>query len=116
LDAMQRKLALDHTAPIVVEVKSPQSGFVSRCDARSIAEIMRDLGGGRFTKDSSINYDVGVDCLAQIGEEMRAGAILGRIHAADATQAAAAVPRLLAAIEFSAEPPRRSPRVAAVID
>ena len=115
LEALQHKLALDHTAPEVVEVKSPRSGFVARCDARVIAEIIRDLGGGRFTKESSINYDVGVDRLAQFGEEVRAGSILGRIHAADTTQAAVGVPRLLAAFEFSTEPPRRSPRLAGVI-
>ena len=34
LAAFNRKLALDHTAPVVVELKAPASGFVSRCDAR----------------------------------------------------------------------------------
>jgi pyrimidine-nucleoside phosphorylase len=115
LDALEHKLTLDHTAPEVIEVKSPQSGFVARCDARLIAEIIRDLGGGRFTKESSINYDVGVDRLAQIGEAVSPGSVLGRIHAADTTQVAAAVPRLLAAFEFSAEPPLRPPRIEAVI-
>lgn len=115
LNAFHNKLALDHTAPEVLEVKSPQPGFVTRCDARLIAELIRDLGGGRFTKESSINYDVGIDGLAQIGEQVRVGSVLARIHAADAAQSTAAVPRLLAAFEFSAEPPRRSPRIAAVI-
>ena len=116
LNAFHNKLALDHTAPEVLEVKSPQPGFVTRCDARLIAELIRDLGGGRFTKESTINCDVGIDGLAQIGEQVRVGSVLARIHATDAAQSAAAVPRLLAAFEFSAEPPRRSPRIAAVID
>ncbi len=64
LDAFNRKLALDHTAPVVVELKAPASGFVSRCDARILGEVVRDLGGGRFTKESGINYDVGVDAIA----------------------------------------------------
>ena len=113
--AFSRKLTLDHTAPVVAEVKAPQSGFVSRSDARIIAEIIRDLGGGRLTKESVINHDVGVDRLAQIGENVAAGSVVARIHAADAAQAAAAVPRLLSAFEFSDQPPRCSPRVEAVI-
>ena len=73
LAAFNRKLALDHTAPVVVELKAPASGFVSRCDARIIGEVVRDLGGGRFTKESGINYDVGVDALAKPGEPIRTG-------------------------------------------
>ena len=65
LAAFDRKLALEHTAPVVVELKAPASGFVSRCDARIIGEVVRDLGGGRFTKESGINYDVGVDDIRQ---------------------------------------------------
>ena len=65
LAAFNRKLALDHTAPVVVELKAPASGFISRCDARILGEIVRDLGGGRFTKESGINYDVGRGCHRQ---------------------------------------------------
>src|SRR6266436_6131882 len=70
LEALHRKLALDHTAPVVMEVKAAQSGFVSRCDARLIGEVVRDLGGGRLTKESVINYDVGVDWLSKPDERV----------------------------------------------
>ena len=53
---------------MVVELKAEKSGFVSRCDARIIGEVIRDLGGGRLTKESGINYDVGIDRLAKPGE------------------------------------------------
>ena len=68
LNAFNKKLALDHTAPVVVELKAEKSGFVSRCDARIIGEVIRDLGGGRLTKESGINYDVGIDRIAKPGE------------------------------------------------
>src|ERR1051325_3104471 len=55
LAAFQRKLARDHTAPVVVELKATRTGFVSECDARIIGEVIRDLGGGRLTKDSVID-------------------------------------------------------------
>src|SRR5262249_12286620 len=45
LAAFNKKLTLDSTAPVVVEVKPSRTGFVSRCDARIIAEVVRDLGG-----------------------------------------------------------------------
>jgi thymidine phosphorylase len=61
LKAFNQKLALDTTAPLVVDLKASRTGFVSQCDARVIGEVIRDLGGGRHTKESAINYEVGID-------------------------------------------------------
>ena len=105
LGAFQRKLALDHTAPVVRELKAARSGFVSRCDARLIGEVVRDLGGGRLTKDTVINPDVGVDALAKPGERREAGSTLCRVHAASEAAAAEALARLTNAFELSHEPP-----------
>ena len=105
LGAFQRKLALDHTSPVVRELKAARSGFVSRCNARIIGEVVRDLGGGRLTKDTVINPDVGVDALAKLGEHREAGSTLCRVHAATEATAAEALARLANAFEHSHEPP-----------
>jgi pyrimidine-nucleoside phosphorylase len=115
LAAFNRKLALDHTAPIVVELKAPASGFVARCDARILGEAVRDLGGGRFTKESGINYDVGVDAIAKPGEAIQTGGVLARIHAADRAQADGACGRLKTAFDISAQPPAPAPLIAEII-
>jgi thymidine phosphorylase len=126
LDAFNRKLALDHTAPLVVELRAssdlfPQlaagtaSIFLSRCDARLIGELVRDIGGGRLTKDAAINYEVGVDKLAKPGEEVRPGTLLARIHAADDSQARDAPVRLAAAFAFGPKPPASSATVQQVL-
>ena len=115
LGAFNKKLALDHTAPVVVELKAEKPGFVSRCDARLIGEVIRDLGGGRLTKESAINYDVGIDRLAKPGEAVQKNSVLARIHAADRAQAEAACTRLKAAFEISAKRPRKTPLVAGII-
>jgi pyrimidine-nucleoside phosphorylase len=113
--AFNRKLTLDHTAPVVVELKAPASGFVSRCDARIVGEIVHDLGGGRFTKESGINYEVGVDAIAKPGESVQVGNVLARVHAADHPQAEIAHAWLKAAFEISAQPPVIEPLIAEVI-
>ena len=94
LSAFNRKLAREVTVPVVVEMPSGKAGFVSRCDARIVGEVVRDLGGGRWTKESVINHEVGVDHLAQPGERVKKDSVLARIHAADRTGAAAACDRL----------------------
>jgi pyrimidine-nucleoside phosphorylase len=115
LAAFDRKLALDHTAPVVVELKAQSSGFLSRCDARIIGEVVRDLGGGRFTKESQINYDVGVDALAKPGEPIQSGGVLARIHATEHAHAEAACARLELAFEISAQPAVVRPLIAGTI-
>jgi pyrimidine-nucleoside phosphorylase len=115
LKAFNRKLALDSTANVVAEVKSEKSGFVSKCDARIIGEVIRDLGGGRLTKDSAINFDVGVDCIAKPGERVEKSGILCRVHAADSAPMKVAVVRLKAAFEISARKISTAPLIQEII-
>ncbi|MGC3959156.1 MAG: thymidine phosphorylase [Verrucomicrobiota bacterium] len=100
LNAFNHKLAKDFTTPTVVTVKARRSGYVSRCDARIIGEVVRDIGGGRQTKDSVINYDVGVDQLAKPGERIAKGGTLCRLHAATSRQAIIMQERLQSAFEI----------------
>jgi thymidine phosphorylase len=81
LDAFNNKLTLDHTA--VAELQSPSAGFVSRCDARLIGGVIRDLGGGRITKESVIIIEAGVDRLVPFGEPVNPSEVIARVHAAD---------------------------------
>jgi pyrimidine-nucleoside phosphorylase len=103
LKAFNKKLLLDSTAKVVVEVKAEKSGFISKCDARVIGEAIRDLGGGRLTKESAINYNVGVDRIAKPGERVKKFGGLCRVHAEDSTSARTAVARLQTAFAISAK-------------
>ena len=115
LKAFNRKLALDHTASVVVELKAPAAGFVSKCDARIIGEVIRDLGGGRLTKESAINYDVGMDRMAKPGERVEKYSVLARIHAADLAQAKTACARVKTAFEISARRRKTAPLISEII-
>ncbi|HEX5220577.1 MAG TPA: thymidine phosphorylase [Verrucomicrobiae bacterium] len=102
LKRFKQKLMLDRNAPAVVELRSRRSGVISRCDARLIGEVVRDLGAGRQAKNTVINYEVGIDQMAKSGEQVRAGATLCRIHASDGFRLEAARERVKAAFEISA--------------
>jgi pyrimidine-nucleoside phosphorylase len=115
LKAFNQKLALDSTAPVTAELKSAKSGYVSKCDARIIGEVIRDLGGGRLTKESAINYDVGVDRIAKPGERVDKSGMLCRVHAADESQAEVAAARLKTAFEISTRRPALVPLITDVI-
>ena len=100
---------------MVVELKAEKPGFVSKCDALLIGEVIRDLGGGRLTKDSAINYDVGVDQIAKPGERVEKSETLCRIHAADSASVKAAITRLKTAFEISTKRPGRTSLVVEII-
>jgi len=115
LHAFNKKLALDHTAPVIVELKAEKPGFIAKCNARLIGEVIRDLGGGRLTKESVINYDVGIDRLAKPGERVEKSETLCRVHAVDSASAKAAIIRLKTAFEISAKRPAKTPLVVEII-
>lgn len=104
MEAFHRKLSLDHTAPVVREFVATATRLVQTCDARVIGEIVRDLGGGRVTKESVIHHDVGIDQLAKPGEARKTGEVLARVHAANEKDADAALARLKSAFRFCDEP------------
>jgi pyrimidine-nucleoside phosphorylase len=102
LDAYQQKLGRDTIAPVVTEVKADRSGTIQRCDARIVGEVVRDLGGGRLTKDTIIQPDVGVDQLVRPGRMVKTGDILARVHAMSEAEAAKASQRLRGAFQIEA--------------
>ncbi len=113
--AFEKKLKHDHTAPVMMEVCAAHDGFVQSCNARIVGEVVRDLGGGRLTKDTVIQPDVGVDMIAAAGEVASFGAVLCRVHAATKTQAEEALKRLQGAFKISEFPPERATLVREVI-
>ena len=111
----RRRLAAGNLAPVVLELRADAPGFVSSLDARVIGEIVRDLGGGRLTKESVIYPEVGLDCLAKPGERLEAGALMGRVHARDGKSAASALERLRAAFVVVPHPSQTPPLILAAI-
>jgi thymidine phosphorylase len=99
----------------VVELKALRAGHVSLCNAQIIGEVIRDLGGGRMTKDSVINYDVGMDQIAKPGEYVRKNSVLARIHAASKDEAYAALLRAQSAFEIITAKPKTSPLIYGMI-
>jgi pyrimidine-nucleoside phosphorylase len=115
LEAYRQKLAGENTAPVCVDLKASRAGYVTRCDARIIGEVIRELGGGRLTRDAAIDHEVGVDQIAKPGERVKRQAVLARIHAATTAQAQAALEQIKAAFAISARPAKAQRLVAETI-
>ena len=91
-------------APVVLEVKSPESGWVKHIEADEVGLVSMHLGGGRVTKESVIDLSVGIILRKKVGEQVSRGEVIAEIHAADAASAAKAAESLIRCYEFSAVP------------
>lgn len=116
LATFHRKLAADHTAPVVLELETPDEGFITRVDARCIGEVVRRLGGGRTRQEDPVDFEVGIDQLAQPGEPFGVGSILARVHARTKDDAEAALRDLKKAFEFQDEPFHSAPPLLEMVE
>lgn len=63
-----------------IEVKAPQSGFITAIDTYQAGMFTVGLGAGRRKADDVIDYAAGVMFDRNVGDEVRAGDVIGRIQ------------------------------------
>ena len=102
-------------APVVRSLESPEAGHVRALHALPVGIAALELGAGRTRKDDAIDHAVGVVCLRKRGDAVERGEPLAELHARDDSAAEAAADAVLAAYEFSPEPPEQRPIVLDVL-
>lgn len=102
-------------AELVLPVTARRSGFVTKlvCDEIGICSLI--LGGGRESKDSSIDLSVGLVLCRKVGDYVREGEPLAYLHANDRRKAQEAEERFLAACVITDEEPVSRPLIKAVL-
>lgn len=87
------------------EVLSPRGGYLSRMQTEEIGLVSMMLGAGRETKDSVIDPSAGILFQYKTGDYVREGECLVRLYTCKEEVLDVAAGRLLAALEFSDQPP-----------
>lgn len=108
-------LSLLPSAPVVIDVPSANTGYVSRVDALGIGEISMHLGGGRSEKDDDIDLSVGVMLNKKIGDRAESGENLASIHASSKEDAENAAGLLQQCFSFSSDPVHRAPFIKGIV-
>jgi thymidine phosphorylase len=88
------------------KILSPTSGFVSaiECERLGIAGVM--LGGGRFTKEASVDPAVGIVLHKKAGDAVSAGEPLCTVHYNSVERYAEAKPVIAASFSIGGEKPQ----------
>lgn len=98
-------------APVLIEVPSPATGFITAIDGQALGLAVVHLGGGRMRDGDRVNPSVGLSDLAGIGEEAGTGVPLAMVHAATLDAAEAAVRAVQAAYVIGPVMPEEPPLI-----
>jgi pyrimidine-nucleoside phosphorylase len=96
-------------AQYIEVVESPQSGYLSEVQARTVGEAAVTLGAGRARKSDPVDHAVGFLIHHKVGDRVAAGEPLFTIHANDESRLSEARTAVLGAHHFSEEPVERLP-------
>ena len=95
-------LAEIHRAPVIRELLATTTGKVEKVDAGLIGQAALQLGAGRAKASDGVDSAVGIDQLVKVGEEVRAGHPLCRIHARTAVDFSMAEAMVAKAVKIDA--------------
>jgi pyrimidine-nucleoside phosphorylase len=103
-------------APVVREVISTVSGYISGMDTESIGITSVMLGAGRETKDSPVDHLAGILLRKKTGDFINIGDTLAVFHTSNAALISSAQERFLSALKISESKPDPRPLVYAKVE
>lgn len=102
-------------APVQLEVKSENAGFVKHISAKDVGLVSMHLGGGRVTKESVIDLSVGVILNKKVADRVEFDESLGVIHAQTTEKAQEAAQLLRNCYTIVDEPVEKSKFIKGIV-
>ncbi len=87
-------------SPVKRELLSPKTGWITGLNAEECGLAAMELGAGRETKESEIDFGAGISLLKTRGDFVKAGEPLALLYGGSGEQCRRGEERLLAALEF----------------
>lgn len=103
------------TAGIKLQVVNTQEGYISGIKAEEIGLASLALGGGRVSKDSTIDLSVGILLNKKCGDFVRPGDELATIYANDIEKAKEAYAKIVRAYEIGKDAPAQVSMIKGVV-
>jgi pyrimidine-nucleoside phosphorylase len=100
----------------IQEFRSRSNGFVTRCDAKLLGLASNALGAGRNRVDDIIHPAVGLYLEKKLGDRVKRGEVLCRIHWNDDERLRHAMPLIEQAFEVKTRPTKGRPLIHAVLE
>lgn len=102
-------------AKFQLQVQNTEEGYISHIQAEEIGLANLMLGGGRLTKESSIDLSVGILLHKKRGDQVHPGEAIATIYANDMEKAKDAYGKIVCAYQIQAEPVEEIPMIKGVV-
>ena len=96
-------------SPACVEIAAPQTGYITRLDAEGCGLAAVELGAGRETKESLIDFGAGIVLLHNKGDRVEQGQPIARLYAQSEARCRRGAERFLQALEVGQTEPQTGP-------
>lgn len=103
------------SAAIIEDITAPKDGYISAVNCEEIGNCSLVLGGGRETKESSIDLTVGLVLKKKKGAYVRKGEVLAQIYGNDRAKTDSAKERFLNAFIFSDKEPEQTAFIKGIV-
>lgn len=100
----------------IVDIVSTKEGYVHGIDAEEIGRAALVIGAGRETKESSIDYSVGIILVKKVGDKVTKGDIIAKVHVNDMSKLEECKEKLFEAYDLSMEIPDKRPLIFGKVD
>ena len=67
----------------IISIKSSKEGFINSIDTLKLGEIVKNIGGGRISKEDSIDYGVGISVSKKVGQLIFENEEIAKIYLRD---------------------------------
>ena len=102
-------------AKFQLQVLNTEEGYISHIQAEEIGLANLMLGGGRLTKESSIDLSVGILLHKKCGDLVHPGETLATIYANDMEKAKGAYGKIVCAYQMQSEPVEEIPMIKGIV-
>jgi pyrimidine-nucleoside phosphorylase len=103
-------------AKYIVDIRAEEEGYVHGIDAEGVGRAALAVGAGRETKESPIDYSVGILLVKKVGDKVSKGDILGSVHINDMQKLEECKQKLIDAYDLSMEIPSPRPLIFGKVD
>ncbi|GAB6088797.1 thymidine phosphorylase [Spirochaeta dissipatitropha] len=108
-DLMEKPDRYLAAAPVVMDIPSTDSGYISSFDTRQLGLAVVSLGGGRLRSDQEIDPSVGLSGIIELGAEVSKGQSLMQVHGRSKEDCEQAVRMVQKAVRISSTAPEINP-------
>ena len=104
------------SAKFIVEVKTDNSGYIKYIDAESIGIAALIMGAGRETKESDIDFSVGIVLNKKVGDHVDKGELLASMHMNDLAKSIECSHKIYEAYHLTKMRPEKRPLIFGKVD